>query len=148
MLSTELRTAYENTDFYIFAPEVFFIRPNQTCLAADALLQAYDCSTGTVLTAYNPMSIATAVAENHAAQLELKNVIENLGYSYLIAEGRGRDSDWPPEPSLFIMGVPFHIANQLACDFRQAAFTEIALLKTCRIVETNFLSTEESPKNL
>ena len=138
MLPIALRTAYENTDFYIFAPKVFFIRPNETCLAADELLKDFQCDTGTVLTAYNPMSVSTDDALNIAAQERLKSVIDNLGFNYIAAEGRGRDTDWPPEPSIFVIGLPIILANQLACEFEQAAFVEISVQKTCRIVETNF----------
>ena len=68
------------------------------------------------------MSVATPIAENEAAQARLIEDLNRRGMTYIPAEGRGRDGLWPPERSLFVLGVTLLVAHELAAAHQQAAF--------------------------
>ncbi len=138
MLTDELRRAYQNTDFHVFADEPLVLRPGETCPDADKLLVDAGQTYAAVLTAWNPRSAETDRRVNEAAQACLEEKLSGLELSAIPAEGRGRDGNWPPEPSLFILGATPGIAQQLAHEFRQAAWLQYVHGEPARIVETQF----------
>ncbi|SDF17699.1 DUF3293 domain-containing protein [Limimaricola pyoseonensis] len=133
-----LRAAYEATDYRVFSDPPLVLRPGEASPGCDALLDRHDAARGVVITAWNPMSVATAEPENRAAQARLAAGIAAMGLAAIPAEGAGRDGLWPPEPSLFVPGLSPEAAQRLARDFRQAAVLEITRGGAARVVATDF----------
>lgn len=138
MLNDDLRRAYHATDFHVFGRQPFIMRPGDLCPGAEGILLEHRCSVGIVLTAWNPMCVPANDEENAAAQVQLLVELERLGLPCLPAEGRGRDTTWPPEASVFIPGIAPNAAQALAARFRQAAFVQVAIGQPAQIVETDF----------
>lgn len=122
MLPPELLEAFRNTDYHVFGDTPLILQPGIFTPDADRFLHDRDLETAIVLTAWNPMSVAAPIAENEAAQARLIEDIKQRGMAHIPAEGRGRDGLWPPEPSLFVLGVTIQVAHELAAVHRQAAF--------------------------
>ena len=122
MLQPELLEAYLDTDYHVFGEAPLVLQPGVPRSDADRFLRDQGVETAIVLTAWNPMSVATAISENEAAQARLIEDLDQRGLVHIPAEGRGRDGHWPPEPSLLILGVPLHLAHNLAAAYQQAAF--------------------------
>ncbi len=122
MLPPELLEAFRQTDYHVFGDTPLILQPGIFAPDADRFLHDRDQDTAIVLTAWNPMSVATPIADNEAAQARLIEDLDRRGMAHIPAEGRGRDGLWPPEPSLFVLGVPLQVAHELAAAYRQAAF--------------------------
>ena len=86
-----------------------------------ALLQRHDTRQWAFLTAWNPGSIELSQIENDLRQRDLIAVVESAGYSWLPAEGVGQDPGWPPEQSLFVLGISRAEARRLGARFDQLA---------------------------
>lgn len=122
MLQPALLKAYQDTDYHVFGEARLVLQPGLFTSDANRFLRDQGCETAIILTAWNPMSVATAVSANEAAQTRLIEDLDQRGLVHIPAEGRGRDGHWPPEPSLLILGVPLHLAHNLAAAYQQAAF--------------------------
>ena len=138
MLDEALLKAYSETEYRLLLEPVIVLVPGQTSSAADDLLNSLGSSSGTVMTAYNPMSVTKTEAENDQAQSQLIEDINSRGLQHLPAEGLGVDGLWPPEPSIFLCGLNFTEANDLAVKYQQAAFVEIQIGSPAKVVITEF----------
>ena len=138
MFDEALLKAYNETEYRLLLEPVIVLVPGQTSSAADDLLNSLGSSSGTVMTAYNPMSVTKTEAENDQAQNQLIEDINSRGLQHLPAEGVGMDGLWPPEPSIFLCGLNFTEANDLAVKYQQAAFVEIQIGSPAKVVITDF----------
>ena len=138
MLDEALLKAYNETEYRLLLEPVIVLVPGQTSSAADDLLNSLGSSSGIVMTAYNPMSVTKTEAENDQAQSQLIEDINSRGLQHLPAEGVGMDGLWPPEPSIFLCGLNFTEANDLAVKYQQAAFVEIQIGSPAKVVITDF----------
>jgi len=138
MLDEALLKAYSETEYRLLLEPVIVLVPGQTSSAADDLLNSLGSSSGIVMTAYNPMSVTKTEAENDQAQSQLIEDINSRGLQHLPAEGLGVDGLWPPEPSIFLCGLNFTEANDLAVKYQQAAFVEIQIGSPAKVVITDF----------
>ena len=138
MLDEALLKAYNETEYRLLLEPVIVLVPGQTSSAADDLLNSLGSSSGIVMTAYNPMSVIKTAAENAKAQNQLIEDINSRGLQHLPAEGLGVDGLWPPEPSIFLCGLNFTEANDLAVKYQQAAFVEIQIGSPAKVVITDF----------
>lgn len=73
------------------------------------------------ITACNPMGQVVPAADNRAAMARLRERVARAGLRWLEGEGRSLSADWPPEPSLLILGIGADRAHALAAEFRQNA---------------------------
>ena len=138
MLDEALLKAYNETEYRLLLEPVIVLVPGQTSSAADDLLNSLGSSSGIVMTAYNPMSVTKTEAENDQAQSQLIEDINSRRLQHLPAEGVGMDGLWPPEPSIFLCGLNFTEANDLAVKYQQAAFVEIQIGSLAKVVITEF----------
>lgn len=122
MLQPDLLEAFECTDYHIFGDAPLIVQPGILTPDADRFFCDRGIETAIVLTAWNPMGIATPIIDNEAAQAMLIEDLNRRGMAHIPAEGRGRDGLWPAEPSLFVLGVTLQVAHELAAAHRQAAF--------------------------
>lgn len=115
--------AYLATSYFVDGPAGrFAIRVGAVSPDADALAAAHHVHTWAFITAYNPGSVAAPPEDNRTRQGELERAVTAAGLRFYRGEGKGDDGAWPPEPSLFILGIGEDDAAALARRFGQAAF--------------------------
>ena len=124
-MDEQLVQAYRATDYRVHATEPFALRIGSTCAACDALLDTHSVTTAAYLTAWNPYSKALSDAANAGAQAKLAAELTDVSVSVLSGEGVGETGDWPPEPSLFALGISRENATCLAQKYQQNAFVWI-----------------------
>lgn len=120
-LAPALVAAYQATEFHVFAQPPFALRVDERSEAAAGLAAAHGASCAAFVTAWNPESKPASDATNAEAQRRLVAEVEREGYAWLPGEGRGATGDWPPEASLFVLGLPRGKAKALGRAFRQNA---------------------------
>ncbi len=134
MLDDALHQAYRATDYIVHATSHFTLRIDDPSAACDALLAAYGADGAAFLTAWNPFSQSLPDAVNHAAQARLAADLTPVSTAILTGEGKGRIGNWPPEPSLFAIGITEADATRLAQACRQNAYVWIARGQPARLV--------------
>jgi len=130
-----LDVAYEDTAYWV--EDRFAIRCHRRSAPLDAILAAAGHDTWAYLTACNPLSIALPDAANAVRMARLERRVAALGLTWLHGHGVGASGDWPPEPSLLLLGIGEADAVALAREFHQAAIVvgrrgEVARLADCR----------------
>lgn len=121
-----LLAAYRDTDYRIDAELPVIARIAERSAALDALLDAHGVAAAAFLTAWNPRSRETREAENRRAQDRLRAQAAAMGCGAIPGAGVGRGGDWPPEPSLLILGIARAQAEALARLYAQNAWVWIA----------------------
>lgn len=118
-----LRAAYEATDYRVNAGSRggFVIRVGSPAPTADALLTAAGAGSWAFITACNPRSQPLPEAENLARMKRLEEVVRHRGLVHHSGTGVAADGAWPPEPSLFVIGLDEAAALALAREFDQHA---------------------------
>ena len=114
-----LRPAYEATDYRV--GDRFTIRCGERSPPLEALLTESRHDTWAFITAWNPGSIALDTTENRRRMTSLCDRIALLGLPMLEGEGMGTGGDWPPEPSLLVLGIGASEAVELGRAFGQVA---------------------------
>ena len=125
LLDEQLVQAYRATDYQVHATEPFALRIGSTSAACDALLDTHGVTTAAYMTAWNPYSKPLPDAANADAQAKLAAELSYVSVSVLSGEGVGETGDWPPEPSLFALGISRESATSLAQKYHQNAFVWI-----------------------
>ena len=87
----------------------------------DAVLDRADVSQWAFMTAWNQASQQLPAAENSRRQSELAGQLLVKGHQSLPGEGIGKGGAWPPEESLFVMGISEGNARRLGRKFGQLA---------------------------
>jgi hypothetical protein len=117
-----LLDAYRQTRFHVFAdPISLTLRIRERSAELAGLMAAQGASFAAYLTAENPASITTAVAENAARQAALKADLDAIGAVAMPGEGVGSDPAWPPEASWLAVGLTRDQACALGTKFGQNA---------------------------
>lgn len=134
MLDHARTHAYETTAYWV--EERFAIRCRTRSAALDALLVALGHDTWAYVTACNPGSVILDEATNARRMAELTRHLEKLGHPFLTGLGVGAGSDWPPEPSLLVLGIEERAAEEIGRAFGQVAIVvgrrgEPATLRFC-----------------
>lgn len=117
-----LLDAYRRTAFTAETPHGrLVLRIGQPSTALNNLLASTGTATCAYVTAWNPGSRPRSAAENTKAQQELVAFVASEGFPFYAGEGVGDDGDWPPEPSLLILGISRPAAIDLGQRFGQLA---------------------------
>jgi len=119
MTDHPLKEAYEATDYRV--GDLFTIRCGALSAPLDALLTDHGHEHWAYITACNPGSLHLDAAENRRRMADLARRITCLGLPTLEGEGVGEGNDWPPEPSLLILGIGQTAAVELGREFGQVA---------------------------
>jgi len=114
--------AYTNTTFCAQTPlgEIRLRIGIANSLLAQ-LLSQFAVDEWAFITSYNPGSQALPEDENTQRQIELKDRLQKDGFQIFSGEGKGDDSEWPPEPSFLVLGVNKNHAIAIGKDFGQNA---------------------------
>lgn len=134
MLDDALYQAYRATNYRVDAPSPFTLRVGAQSAECDALLAAHGVTSAAFLTAWNPFSQPLTDAENRAAQARLAADLDMVSTAIFPSEGKGEVGDWPPEPSLFALGITETDGTRLAQVYQQNAYLWIAQGQPARLV--------------
>ena len=122
MTRSELQNAYLATSFFADTPNGrVCIRIGRTNGEVDRLLDQRGLDRWCFITAYNPASQASPESENRARQTELEREVRDRGLEFFSGEGKGDDGNWPPEPSILIIGIGRVDAESLGRRYGQNA---------------------------
>lgn len=123
MHDPELEAAYRSTTYAVIVPgcEPITIRCGARCLALDLLLAESRAVDWAFITACNPRSTPLDDDANAERMLRLETLVRGRGLACVQGEGRADDGDWPPEPSLLVIGIAEADAVCLAREFEQHA---------------------------
>lgn len=120
MIEKDTIQAYLHTSYIVHAQQGdIIIRVGRAHEEIDTLIPDMPSPTWAFITAYNPESKPLPHEENERRNNDLKCKVMNSGYTYVEGEGVGDDGLWPPEMSIFILGIPFEYANILASEYNQ-----------------------------
>lgn len=97
------------------------IRIGARCAALDALLAARGHDAWAYLTAHNPGGQAADPAANAAAQARLEAELAAAGRPFLRGASHADAGDWPPEPSVLVLGLARAEALAIARRYGQEA---------------------------
>lgn len=116
-----LRSAYEATDYAVDeGPQGrFLIRCGSPSADVDALLDAVGTDAWAYVTACNPGSVPLSTTENAERMGRLAAEVRDRGLVHFAGTGTG--GDWPPEPSLLVLGLTEPDAVALGRGFGQLA---------------------------
>ena len=135
-LPTELRTAYEATDYIVHADEEIHLEvgspPPGELLK---FLTDSQASTAALVTAWNPFSRALPDPINRLRQRQLLHDLSQRGIRPVAAEGRDRSGEWPAEPSVLALGLPRQAADELLVRYQQHALVWCTLDGPIQLLE-------------
>jgi len=117
-MNQELFDAYLKTKYVVFHSDIV-IEIGKRNFLVEELLKKNGCNECAFITAFNPFSQLLTDNENLKRHQELLNLV--IEYCFFEGEGRGEDSTWKPEKSLFILGITREKAIILGKYFEQNA---------------------------
>lgn len=114
--------AYRDTNYCIMGGETpLTLRIGRREPALTPLLSRAKRPTAAFITAYNPLDAQVDDATNQAAQLRLSQRLAEVSEAVHPGEGADPSGAWPPEPSLFAIGLPRDQACAIGTEFMQDA---------------------------
>lgn len=115
--------AYCATDYRVVTGDnhQLVLRIGHTEPALMALLTNAKLQTGAFITAYNPLGAQVDEATNKSAQLRLSQRLAEISEVVHPGEGADPTGAWPPEPSLFAIGITGDEACAIGMEFMQDA---------------------------
>jgi hypothetical protein len=118
-----LRAAYESTEYRVddAARGPFPVRIGERSLALERLLVDSGFDDWVYITACNPGSRRMSDEENVSRMQELELRLRLLPGVIYHGQGVGTVGDWPPEPSLLVLGLREDQGLELARAFGQSA---------------------------
>ncbi len=121
-LSPALAAAYMATDYVVPQLELT-LRVGEACPALDAHLAKLTTKTACFISAANPQSMRLSDHQNRRANRQLQAQLSaSCQHGIFAGEGRGRDGEWPPEPSFLVLGLSQARATDLSIAFQQNAY--------------------------
>ena len=134
-MNQDLYEAYRQTTFYAVTPRGrLALRIGQCDAKLDALLSDQGCETWAYLTACNPGSIQLSLDANQQRQARLESELCKGSWAFYRGEGIGGNGDWPPEPSVLVLGIDEPNAQRLGELFSQNAIVVGCTGKPSRLV--------------
>ena len=121
-LTEQISNAYFSTDYRVFTQSgILHLHAQGDSVELKQLLAKHGVQSAAFITAYNPKSQPTSRDENELRQVQLVQEVAPY-WQYLEGEGADKNGEWPPEPSLLILGISLVEARKLARKYCQYAF--------------------------
>lgn len=114
----ELIEAYKKTLYQVNEPKIS-IQIGSFNPDLEKLLKEYGVNSWCYITAWNPWGRNYTSEENEKLQSALLKDIE--GYHQFSGEGKGFDTEWPPEKSVLVLGISLADAISLGNQYNQNA---------------------------
>ena len=126
-IAAEKIQAYAATEYHLIQPtDSIILHVDRPCKKLSSLFTTRSVQSAALITAYNPLGTQQSPPLNTLAQQTLITQINTLGYEYIEAVNISPQGNWPPEPSLFIFGIPIDAAFSLGQRFNQDALIWVA----------------------
>ena len=114
---------YLNTDYMIDDElGLWLINIDQQDRTLSRYLHRQAKPTAAFITAYNPMSKSTCEKINKRAHQQLQKQLTTQGFKFLQGYGQSQDNKWPAEPSVLVLAIDKSQANEIAKQYKQAAY--------------------------
>jgi len=121
-LPSDLVEAYRRTRFQVDDPEGRFTVTVDVYSEELALCHKHNqVDSSAFITAWNPGSRECSDAENSKAEMDLINLVKELGYRWIPGVGMDPAEKWQGERSLLILGIKEKEAKELGRRFGQNA---------------------------
>jgi Protein of unknown function (DUF3293) len=132
--------AYRATEYLAFSGgRVFLIRIGHHSLMIDRLLSSMKTRNGAFITAYNSFSKRRSAGTNACWDRALKSYLSARGFASLAGEGRGENSEWPPEASTLAFGLSRAQAAAIGRRLRQNAIVYVSLGRPAELILLRWL---------
>ena len=103
----------------------------------DLLLAESRATDWAFITACNPRSAPLDEDANAERMMQLEMLVRGRGLACFQGEGQADDGDWPPEPSLLVLGISDADAVSIARAFEQYAIVSGSRGGEARLVWTD-----------
>ncbi len=132
----ELTAAYLATRYEVIAPdrERLVLRVGELHPELDRRLAVLGVAQWAFLTAFNPWSEPLSEAENDLRQEALFRKLDAEAYARWPGAGIGATGEWPPEPSVLVLGLDEDVARRLSREFQQNAWVQGAVGGPARLL--------------
>lgn len=118
----QLISAYRAARYRAFLPEKeCVLRIDRFSAELKALMEQYECSSATLITACNPYSRVVDATTNHAAQTRLFTRLKMLSDIIFPTSAEDPLGEWPNEKGWLVLGVEAQQSCQLGIEFQQNA---------------------------
>jgi len=117
----DLIVAYLGAEYVVFGEPELVLRVGEPSAELDALLEAEGADAAAYVTAANPQGRLAGQAENLLATMALLRAQREAGYACFAGEGRDPQGEWPPEPSVLVLGMSRAEAMVLGRSYQQNA---------------------------
>jgi hypothetical protein len=129
----ELEAAFRATCFEVLEAPQATLNVGQDPAAVRDWLDRAGANQACIITAWNPVSTPTDLADNLREQLRLIEWIRAIGLSFLSAQGRDPTGTWPPEPSVCVLDAHLADIDQWLLEFRQFAAVVLTPTEGCQL---------------
>ncbi|MEM9529930.1 MAG: DUF3293 domain-containing protein [Pseudomonadota bacterium] len=117
-----LKQAYEQTDYWVFAPSgTFCLRIGERSAKLAQCYRESQLNSAALVTACNPWHRRTDNADNLLTTDRLRVTLESLTQDVFDATNRSVDIKWPEEPSFLALGISRSKALRIAQEYKQNA---------------------------
>ena len=121
VIPAETVLAYTETDFIVHDEQVLILHIDEYNAELNKLYKAYNTSTCTFITAYNPYSQVLKESVNIARNQDLAAELDGKALKYLPAKGIHYSGDWPVEASYLVLGLSYEESCELGKKYEQNA---------------------------
>ena len=122
-----LDAAYRRTHYQVLAPAgALLLRIDAPCPEMVVVHRQCNVSCSTVISAWNPRSLAQTAEQNAAAHEKLCLRMVACQLTHWPSWGRDMSGAWPAEKGLFVLGLALAAARQLGAEFGQNALVHLA----------------------
>jgi hypothetical protein len=130
----DLIVAYLGAEYIVFGAPELVLRIGEPSAALDALLEAEGAHSAAYVTAANPGGRLAGTTENVLASTALLEAQREAGYACFAGEGRDPQDEWPPEPSVLVVGIARAEAEVLGRSYDQNAIVYVEKGKAPELV--------------
>lgn len=130
----DLIVAYLGAEYVVFGDPALVLRIGEPSAALDELLEAEGAQTAAYVTAANPHGRLAGATENVLATTALLEAQREAGYACFAGEGRDPQGEWPPEPSVLVVGIARAEAEVLGRSYDQNAIVFVETGKAPELV--------------
>ncbi|MGA2551747.1 MAG: DUF3293 domain-containing protein [Burkholderiaceae bacterium] len=128
-----LVVAYEATEYRVFGPNPCLLKVGDRGGLCDTWLDRARATSASILTAWNPFSLALSPAHNARRQRLLRARVRASKLSFAPAEGRDPSGQWPPEPSVCVFDLSEPMLMVWLMEFEQYAALRVVLGGECHL---------------
>lgn len=121
LISQDLISAYETTNFHVSAEPDFILTVNKHNIELQNFYEEHNVLSAAFITAWNPFSNTLSQAQNIERNSQLQKEFINQGYDFLNGYGQHPLKDWPAEESYLVLRLGLEDAKVIGAKYEQNA---------------------------